>query len=348
MRASERWELLARAPRTMWSLARHGKHSFDFDRMPMVVRGMSPRQRLNTMRAGLNLAYRRSSPWAWPLNMQFELASHCNLRCPVCPVGTGELNRPAQFMDVDLLERVLAEVGPYLLMAALWAWGEPLLHPELGRVLAIARRYPMTTLISTNGQTLDRSTVQRALQENPPTYLIVALDGLTDETNALFRKGARLAPALAGVRAMAEWKRCSGAQFPILHMRFLAMRHNEHQIPHLREFAADHDFDLVSLRTLSIIDSPDDRAHGALLPELENLRAYSYESGRRARRTDFVCQHAFTFPTMLADGTVVSCEQDYNASRPYGTVTSDMSFERVWFGAAARRSGKSSGTTPLN
>jgi len=116
VRSWERWQHFARAPRTAWDLTMRGRHSFVFDYMPMAVRGMSLRQRLNTLRAGLNLVHRRLSPWAWPLNTKFELASHCNLRCPVCPVGTGEMARPAQFMDVDLFERVMAEVGPYLLM----------------------------------------------------------------------------------------------------------------------------------------------------------------------------------------------------------------------------------------
>jgi len=348
VRSWERWQHFAGAPRVAWDLAMRGRHSFVFDYMPMTVRGMSRRQRLNTMQAGLNLVHRRLSPWAWPLNMQFELATCCNLRCPVCPVGTGELIRPAQFMDVDLFERAMAEVGPYLLMACLWAWGEPLLHPELERVLAIAARYPFTTLISTNGQNLDQPGVQRALRENPPTYLIVALDGLTDETNAVYRKGARLAPALAGVRALADWKRRSGARLPILHMRVLVMSHNEHEVPHLRQFAADHDFDMVSLRSLSIIDSADQRAHGELLPQSAGLRPYSYEGGQRARRTDFVCQHAFTFPTLLADGTVVSCEQDYNASRPYGLMARGTSFSEIWFGAQARAVRKTIRDTPAD
>jgi MoaA/NifB/PqqE/SkfB family radical SAM enzyme len=336
VRSWERWYHLADAPKTAWDLAVRGRHGFVFDYMPMTVRGMGRRQRLNTLRAGLNLVHRRLSPWAWPLNMQFELASCCNLRCPVCPVGTGELTRPAQFMDVALFERAMEEVGHYLLMAALWAWGEPLLHPALERVLAIAARYPVATLLSTNGQNLDRPDVLHALQQHPPTYLIVALDGLTDETNAVYRQGARLAPALAGVRALAEWKRQARSRLPILHMRLLAMRHNEHEVPHLRQFAVDHDFDMVSLRSLSIIDSPDQHEHGELLPRSARLQPYAVSGGRRARRTTFVCQHAFTFPTLLADGTVVSCEQDYNAIRPYGVMAGGTTFSEIWFGERAR------------
>ena len=80
------------------------------------------------------------------------------------------------------------------------------MHPELSRVLAIAGRYPLTTLISTNGQTLDRPAVQRALQENPSTYLIVAVDGLTDQTNAVYRKGAPWPPRWRAFRVAGAFR----------------------------------------------------------------------------------------------------------------------------------------------
>ncbi len=339
MRAFERWQYLSRAPQIVWDLAVRNRYSFHFDQMPMVVRGMSPAARLNMLRAGLNLAYRRSGGWSWPLNMQMELTSYCNIRCPVCPVGTKELTRPAQAMDVELFERILHEAGPYLLTLALWGWGEPLLHPQLARVLKVSRRYPAVTMLSTNGQTLDRDEVQGPLRESSPHYLIAAIDGLCDETNSVYRRGAKLQPALDGVRALAEWKRRTGAKLPILHFRFIAMKHNEHEVPQVREFAAAHGFDMVSIRGLSIFDSAKAN-HGSLVPITDGLRAYGYENGKRRTRSDFICQHAFSYPTVLADGAVVACDQDYNGKAPYGTVSRDRSFADVWFGeqaAAVRR-----------
>jgi radical SAM protein with 4Fe4S-binding SPASM domain len=290
---------------------------------------MSPAQRANLLRAGFNLAYRRLAPWSWPLHMQVELTSFCNLRCPVCPLGTGELHRPAQAIDVALFERLIEEVGPYLLTLSLWAWGEPLLHPDLERILAAARRYPAATLLSTNGQNLDHDPVQQALRNQPPAYLIVAIDGLSDQTNSQYRKGARLQPALDGVRALAEWKRRTASSRPVLHCRFLAMRHNEHELADLRSFATDAGFDMVSIRALSIIDSAE-AAHRDLLPSSESLRAYAYQDGRRSGRRGFLCQHAFSFPTVLADGTVVACEQDFNGSQAYGKFAPETSFAAVW------------------
>lgn len=334
MRAYERWQYLSRTPRVAWDLAVHNLYRFNFDQMPMAVHGMSPAGRVNMLRAGLNLGYRRLRPWGWPLNMQIELTSYCDLRCPVCPVGTRELTRLPLAMDAALFERILGEAGPYLLTLALWGWGEPLLHPQLARILAASRRHPAVTLLSTNGQKLNRDVIQAALREHPPHYLIVAVDGLCDETNSVYRVGASLQPALDGVRALADWKARSGAAFPILHARFIAMKHNEHEVPRVRAFAAEYGFDMVSIRGLSIFDTAKN-THDTLVPASDGLRAYGYEGGTRRKRDDFICQYAFSYPTVLADGTITACDQDYNAIARYGSVSQDRSFADVWFGAEA-------------
>ena len=300
----------------------------------MTVRGMSPAQRVNLLRAGCNLLYRRARPWNWPLNMQIELTSFCSLRCPVCPVGTGDLSRGPLAMDLGLFDRLMEEVGPYLLTLSLWAWGEPLLHPRLAEILSKVQRYPVATLLSTNGQNLDQKRILEALQKSPPTYLIVATDGLCDETNSLYRKGARMAPLLEGVRKLAEWKQQTRSNLPVLHCRFLAMKHNEHELPALKQFAESNGFDMVSIRGLSIIDSSEE-THNSLLAGADHLRAYGYKEGARVHREDFICQHAFSFPTVLADGTVVACEQDFNGTHAYGVFSAERSFRSIWFGAEA-------------
>lgn len=337
MRAHERLRGLTRAPRLVWDVLARGRYAFVYDRIPMAPTKMSLAKRLNLVRAGANLAYRRLHPWSMPLHMQFELVCGCNLRCPVCPTGRREIARPAMLMEPALFERVMEEVGPYLLTMSLWGWGEPLLHPRLREILTVARRFPVATLLSTNGQRLADARVQEAIREAPPHHLIVALDGLTDDTNSQYRAGAQLAPALDGVRQLAEWKRRTGARLPLLHMRFIAMAHNEHELPGIEDFARQHAFDLATLRGLSIIDheQPDEVVR-SLLPRAADWRAYTYRGDRRYHRDDFICQNAFWFPTLLSDGTVVACEQDFDGRHAIGRVASDTSFRMVWRSAQAR------------
>jgi MoaA/NifB/PqqE/SkfB family radical SAM enzyme len=331
MRSHERIRSLVKSPWLLWDILVGGHYRFVYDRLPLTIAGMSAVKRLNLLRSAGNLLHRRLHPWSMPLHMQFELTNYCNLRCPICPTGIRSVERRPVAMEVELFERVMTEVGPYLLTASLWNWGEPLLHPQLEEMLRVARKYPVVLLLSTNGQTLDDEGVQKALLRQPPSHLIVAIDGLTDETNSRYRTGARLRPALDGVHRLAEQKRSRGQLLPLLHMRYLVMKHNQHELPRVKAFARDNGFDLISLRRLSLIDmeSPD-AAHGAFAPDAEHWRAYKYQGGQRRHRNDFICLQPFWFPTLLADGTLVGCEQDYNAQQAFGKVSEKVSFTDLW------------------
>jgi len=314
-----------RSPRLAFDALVRGRYDFAYDRMPMVASGMALPKRLNLVRSGANLIYRRLTPWSMPLHMQIELTNYCGLRCPVCPTGSGALKRPAEAMDVELFGRVMREVGPYLLTATLWAWGEPLLHPELREILRIAAQYPVVTLLSTNGQQLNDERVLDALAEAPPHYLILAMDGLTDETNSVYRVGARLSAALEGIRRLAEIKRREGHDRPELNLRFIVMKHNRDEIVRLEEFARSHVFDSLAIRRLYTIDST--------TPESVRNRLWA-DAGSQPR-SGFVCQHAFWFPTVLADGTLVLCEQDYNADFGIGRIAAGVSFRDLWYSRRA-------------
>jgi radical SAM protein with 4Fe4S-binding SPASM domain len=339
MKPRIRRRYLARAPSIVRDILLRGRYDFTYDLLPMHVDGMSLRKRLNLLRGGLNLLYRRPRPWSWPHHLLIELTSYCDLRCPVCPTGTGTMHRRAAAVDMDLVRRLLEEVGPYLLTVSLWGWGEPLLHPDFAEAVRIVREHGAVPLISTNGQKLGDPRVVDELMREPPGYLIVAIDGLTDQTNSVYRVGAKLRPILEGVRKLAQLKRAAGRDLPVLNMRYIPMKHNQHELPRVRAFAAENGFDMLSIRSLSIVDT-DDSTHREMVPAEEAYRAYDYSEGDRVRRSDFICQFACTFPTVLADGTVVACDQDYNAEHPYGRFGDDTSFGEIWWSeraAAVRR-----------
>ncbi len=345
MRSYERVKGLVRSPLLFTQILLMGRYDYDYDRMPLSARHMSLGKRLNLLKAGGNFIHRRLRPWSLPLHMQIELTDYCNLRCPVCPAGTRALSRKPRAIDVELFEKLMEQVGPTLLTLSLWGWGEPALHPRLGEILKIVSRYPVHTLLSTNGQTLNRDSVIQALVEYPPTHLIVAVDGLTDQTHSVYRVGAKLAPILAGVRRLADLKEQKGLQFPILHMRYIVMQHNEHELPHLAEFAREHRFDFLSYRSLVIIDAPE-KSHRDLVPNLADWRAYGYKGEERVNPGGFICQQPFWFPTVLVDGTVVGCEQDWDAQQPLGVFSPSTTFASIWYGERASQVRKIIRDTP--
>lgn len=320
--------------RLAWDILCRGRYDFTFDLLPMHSHNMPLGKRANLLAGGLNLIYRKARPWVRPIHLKAELVNYCNLRCPVCPTGSGLVERPPQAMDLGLFELLMAEIGPYLLRVSLNGWGEPLLHPRFADAVAIARRYGVPAVIATNGQMLGDNRVTDELLREPPTYLTVAIDGLTDEVNSRYRTGARLEPALRGVRRLARRRHEQGQELPRLQMRFIVMKHNEHQLPDVRRFAVENGFDFLSLGALTIRNM-DESPHRERIPGQAEFRAYDYARGHRVKRSDFVCQQAFLFATVLADGTVVACDDDFNARHAYGRIGDDGSFTDIWFGRRA-------------
>ncbi len=337
MRNKKRFNYLLHSPELLYHILVQGRYDFDYDLMPIHCLSMPLAKRLNLLKSGANLIYRRLHPWNWPIHMQVELTNYCNLKCKICPTGQGLVNRQPMAFDPALFKRLLDEAGPYLLTMSLWGWGESLLHPDLSEILRLCQNRGITTFISTNGQNLDHPDVIKALIDWPPTYLIVAIDGLSDETNSVYRTGSKIAPALRGIRLLSQMKREKNLKFPILQHRFIVMKHNEHELPHVKQFGADNHFDMCTIRTLCLIDAQNDGDHKKLLPHDSQFQAYRYKNETRVARSDYICEKAFTFPSVFADGTVVSCDQDSNALQPYGNLYRDGSFTDIWWGEKAMK-----------
>ena len=76
-----------------------------------------------------------------------EITNVCNLSCPFCP---GTARKPA-FMSVSDFEKVLHNLSRYTQYIYLHVMGEPLLHPDLRRLLEISASYGFKVNITTNG-----------------------------------------------------------------------------------------------------------------------------------------------------------------------------------------------------
>jgi len=89
----------------------------------------------------------------------FEIVGFCNARCPWCVTGNKSLNQvsyPSRVINVNdfrnaivtLLEGGL--IYPRESKISLANWGEPMLHPELGKILKTLRKNDVNFAISTN------------------------------------------------------------------------------------------------------------------------------------------------------------------------------------------------------
>ena len=95
-----------------------------------------------------------------------EITNVCNLDCSFCP-GT---RRTPGFLSPEQFRLLAEKLRPHTKYLYLHLMGEPLLHPQLGELLAIAGELGLLVMITTNGTLLPRA--GKILLTNPAVHKV--------------------------------------------------------------------------------------------------------------------------------------------------------------------------------
>jgi radical SAM protein with 4Fe4S-binding SPASM domain len=174
------------------------------------------------------------------LLIRMDIINRCNMRCFMCPYPASvQSGQPAQIMAPELFEKVAGQVFPYAAHVALSCAYEPLLHPRLEEILAIASRcnVPEWGMV-TNGALLTERIIE-AMIRCRLTVLSVSVDGATRETYRSIRGVDAFDRVLQNVRMVQEMKRRAGSELPHLFINFVLMRRNVGEIVPFLELCRD-------------------------------------------------------------------------------------------------------------
>ncbi|MBN1137481.1 MAG: SPASM domain-containing protein [Anaerolineae bacterium] len=290
-------------------------------------------------RARLQLSYQLG--WqrvpGLPHILMIEPTNECNLHCPLCPTGAGTLRRPKGTMTFELYERILAELDGTLERLMLYNYGEPFLHPRIFDMIALARRAEVHTRISTNGLVFLRAGHADDLIASGLNHLRVSLDGATQETYTKYRVGGQLAPILEGVRLLQQRKRELGRARPPVELQFIAMGHNEHELPAVRQLAQEMGTPL-RVKTVGLGDISQGSGRQEWLPRDASLRRYRENEGRLELADDgrvrFVCDQPWNRLVVNWDGQVAPCCYDRHGDYGFGNANDGLA--TVWNGERLR------------
>jgi radical SAM protein with 4Fe4S-binding SPASM domain len=286
-------------------------------------------------RAGLRLSYRLGllRVPGLPRILMIEPTNECNLRCPLCPTGAGTLKRPKGTMSFELYRRVLDELDGALERLMLYNYGEPFLHPRIFDMIAAARQAEIHTRISTNGLVFLHAHHADDLIASRLNHLRVSLDGATAETYSVYRVGGQLDRILEGVRLLQQRKRELGRARPVVELQFIVMRHNEHELPAMRQIAHELGTPL-RVKTVGLGDLNREPARQQWLPSRASLRRYLAGDGQFELAPDgqarHVCDHPWHRLVVNWDGQVTPCCYDRHGAYEFGNAADGMS--AVWNG----------------
>lgn len=164
---------------------------------------------------------RRREVRDYPLLVDLETMSRCNLKCPMCPTVTDEFvdKRVRPFkkgqLSFELISKVIAEVGGKIYSLRLSWIGEPTLHPRLVDAVRLAKQSGIREVsFLTNGSRLELDYFKKLAQAGID-LITVSIDGMGETYNRI-RKPLKFDETLKKLQDIAEYKKQYGLEKPLI------------------------------------------------------------------------------------------------------------------------------------
>lgn len=162
----------------------------------------------------------------YPITLIVENTAKCNFKCPMCPREFGYY--PPEDFDFELFKDIIDQVRGQTELVFPWGGGEPLMNPELSKMVRYCKDHGIYTVVSTNASLLDEARSRELIRAGLDN-IILAFDGTTPEVYEKYRKGGDFHQVKANILRFLEIKgEMSADVFTVLQM--VRLPENRHQV----------------------------------------------------------------------------------------------------------------------
>ena len=182
-----------------------------------------------------------------PVCLYLEVTNRCNLLCETCPRTFEALEPPAD-MSWELFTRIVDQ-APGVQRAVLHGVGEPMLVPELPRMIRYLKDRGVYVLFNTNG-TLLREKRFAALIDSGLDELRVSLDAADAASYTAVRGRPFFDRIVRDVRNLREYQERAGATHPKISLWLTGLKETIQQLPDFVRLAASMHVREVHLQRL--------------------------------------------------------------------------------------------------
>lgn len=288
---------------------------------------------LEHLKSTWSLLFKASRILGRPMNITIEPTNLCNLRCPVCETGAGELGRAGSNMSFAEFKRIIDKVAPHTNTLMFYFMGEPFLNKHAYEMIRYAKDSGVPFITTcTNGDFVDpEKLVACGLNE-----ISFQIGGMTQETQGVYRVNSRLERVLSNLEETLRLRREKGVAMRVV-CGFILMRHNEHEMEtfkrHMSALGVDESIVVEPcVRTVEqgISYLPRDQARWLYDP-------MAFAQGRLKPKycPDNECPWIYYSLTILVNGDVVPCCRDPKGVEVMGNLL-EQNIDEVWNGARYR------------
>lgn len=250
----------------------------------------------------------------YPLLVDIELSTLCNLRCPMCYTITEEFKSKVrtQLMDMKLFKKIVDEIAGKVPAVRLSLRGEATLHPEFVSCIRYCKEKGIKEVsFLTNAAKLNKEYFIQ-IAEAGADWITISVDGVGKQYEDI-RKPLKFEETLQKIKDIYEIKREKGWRRPVIKIQGVWPAIRENPSEYYNTFAPY--VDLIAFNPL--IDH---------LGKDENI---IYEE-------DFSCPQIYQRLVIGSDGKVILCANDEDGKYILGNVNDESVYD-IWHGEKMNR-----------
>jgi len=272
-------------------------------------------KRVNFIR---RMVLQRKISFDFPTRFNIEPTNYCNLNCSMCP---RELNRPFGYMNISLFQKIIDESILYgkRLIITINKDGEPLLHPELPKMVKYAKNKKAAHKINfyTNGILLTETKSMELIKSGLDT-LHVSIDAFTKETYQKIKNSQKLEIVEENVKKFVELKKILHSKTPLVIVKIIHTPDTQNEIkPFINKWKG-----LANLIEIGTYHTWD----GTLNISSQYGHPQTIQKFKR-----YPCTFLWYNPVIFWDGRVTTCCVDYQGKGIIGDIK-ENSLAKIWQG----------------
>ncbi len=212
----------------------HVRRRSRFDDCPGDVTSATDHIRWAIFRQAYHQAQQLFESNDFPLQLDFEINSSCNLRCGFCIHGNELVER--RTLPRDLYMKAILEGEKYGLVSVKLNYiNEPLIVSNLPDMIAFAKKHGVLNVyFATNGTLLTESMSERLIDAKL-SKLMVSLDAATPETFEVMRQSKKFGLIVENIKRFIAMRDAMGLSWPLVRVNFLKTHLNIHEVDQFTE-----------------------------------------------------------------------------------------------------------------
>lgn len=245
----------------------------------------------------------------YPLLVDIELSTVCNLRCPMCYTITDEFKDKVctQLMNMELFTKIVDEIAGKVPAVRLSLRGEPTLHPEFISCIRYCKSKEIkeVSFLTNSSKLSEEYFIQIA--EAGADWITISIDGVGKEYENI-RKPLRFEDTLKKIKDIYKIKEERGWKRPVIKIQGIWPAIRKDPSEYYNTFAPF--VDLIAFNPL--ID-------------------YSIKDEDIVYEDDFICPQLYQRLVIGSDGKVLLCANDENGKYILGDVNNESVYS-IWHG----------------